>query len=236
MLEKLKTIDVFSDLAEAELASYQDFFRVRNYKKNHILMFENDDTEEIYFILSGQLKVYRMHDGKEIILGIATSGDIIGETEALSDAEYRLSSVEALTDVSLLTISKKNFLFLIDQHPCILKRTYAVLASRTRLLNRLIRYLTFYDVRRKVANLIVDFYYNFGSDEGSLFKIEMKINQSLFANMLGVSRESVSKTLSEFQDEKIIDFQGKYLHIIDKEKLLSICDEAEEFQFLRKWK
>lgn len=103
-------------------------------------------------------------------------------------------------------------------------------------MNRLIRYLSFYDVRRKVANLIADFYYNFGNNEDGVLKIDMKINQSLFANMLGVSRESVSKTLNELQDEKIINFRGKYLHIIDKEKLFSICDEAEEIQALRKWK
>ncbi|WP_086349319.1 Crp/Fnr family transcriptional regulator [Candidatus Enterococcus clewellii] len=236
MIDYLKDIEIFSDLSEEQLASYGHFFRIRNYKKNHILMFENDDTEEIYFIKSGLLKIYRMHEDKEIILGIATPGDVIGETEALSDVEYRLSTVEALSDVSLLTISKKNFLFLIDEHSCILKRAYAVLASRTRLLNRLIRYLSFYDVRRKVANLIADFYYNFGNNEDGVLKIDMKINQSLFANMLGVSRESVSKTLNELQDEKIINFRGKYLHIIDKEKLFSICDEAEEIQALRKWK
>ncbi|MBL1225586.1 Crp/Fnr family transcriptional regulator [Enterococcus sp. BWR-S5] len=236
MIDYLKDIEIFTDLSEDELASYEHFFRIRNYKKNHILMFENDDTEEIYFIKSGLLKIYRMHEDKEIILGIATPGDVIGETEALSDVEYRLSTVEALSDVSLLTISKKNFLLLIDEHSCILKRAYSVLASRTRLLNRLIRYLSFYDVRRKVANLIADFYYNFGNNEDGMLKIDMKINQSLFANMLGVSRESVSKTLNELQDEKIINFRGKYLHIIDKEKLFSMCDEAEEIQDLRKWK
>ncbi|MGX7418080.1 Crp/Fnr family transcriptional regulator [Carnobacterium gallinarum] len=236
MIENLKNIEIFSDLSNEELAAYEHFFRTRKYKKNHILMFENDDTEEIYFIHSGLLKIYRMHDGKEIILGIATPGDVIGETEALSDVDYRLSTVEALSDVTLLTISKKNFLFLIDTHPVILKRTYSILANRTRRLNRLIRYLTFFDVRRKVANLIVDFYYNFGTTNDGLSKIDMKINQSLFADMLGVSRESVSKTLSEFQHEKIIEFRGKYLHIIDKKKLFLICDEAEEFQDLRKWK
>lgn len=111
MIDYLKDIEIFSDLSEEQLASYGHFFRIRNYKKNHILMFENDDTEEIYFIKSGLLKIYRMHEDKEIILGIATPGDVIGETEALSDVEYRLSTVEALSDVSLLTISKRIFFF-----------------------------------------------------------------------------------------------------------------------------
>lgn len=199
-------------------------------------MFENDDTEEIYFIQSGLLKIYRMHEDKEIILGIATSGDVICETEALSSVEYRISTVEALSEVSLLTISKINFLYLVDKHPCVLKKAYAVLANRTRSLNRLIRYLTFYDIRHKVANLIADLYYNFGNEQNGLFTIDIKINQSLFANMLGVSRESVSKALSEFQDEKIIRFSGKYFQILDQQKLFSICDEAEEIQSLRKWK
>jgi CRP/FNR family transcriptional regulator len=117
----------------------------------------------------------------------------------------------------------------------VLKKAYIILVERTRVLNRLIRYLTFYDVRTKVANLMMDFYYNFGKPSDNIYKIDLKINQSLLANMLGVTRESISKTLGDFQDERLIEIHEKYFYLLDKDKLESICRETEEIPALRKW-
>jgi CRP/FNR family cyclic AMP-dependent transcriptional regulator len=53
--------------------------------------------------------------------------------------------------------------------------------------------------------------------------------------MIGVTRESISKTLSDFQAEGILDIRNKYLYILNKSKLESICNITEEFPELRKW-
>ncbi|MDN7240601.1 Crp/Fnr family transcriptional regulator [Planococcus sp. N028] len=207
----------------------------RSFKKNHLLMFENDESDEVYIIRSGLLKVFRLHEDKEIVLSIAMPGEILGEVEALSLVDYRISSIEALEDVSAWQIRRKDFLQLVEMYPVILKNAYKILVERTRILNRLIRYLSFYDVRTKVANLIVDFYFNFGELTDAGYRIDLKINQSFLATMLGTSRESVSKTLNEFQDEKLIDIREKNFYILDMKKLESICNQTEEIQSLRKW-
>jgi CRP/FNR family transcriptional regulator len=198
-------------------------------------MFENDQSEDVYIIRSGMVKVYRIHDGKEIVLSISMPGDILGEVEAMSNDNHRISSIEALEYVSAWLITKQDFLQIVERYPSVLRKAYMILVERTRMLNRLIRYLTFYDVRTKAANLLMDLYYNFGKPNGNIFRIDLKINQSLLASMIGVTRESISKTLSDFQAEGLIDIREKYFYLLDWNKLESICSETEEVPTLRKW-
>lgn len=235
MITEISDITIFSEVPENVLQDIFPLLKERHFKKNHILMFENDQSDEVYILRSGMVKVYRIHDEKEIILSISMPGDILGEVEAISNEKHRISSVEALENVSAWLISRKDFLQLVEKYPSILRRAYMILVERLRMVNRLVRYLSFYDVRTKVANLIMDFYCNFGIQIENVYKIELKISQATFANMLGVTRESISKTLGDFQKEGLIDIHNKYFYILDKEKLESICEDTEETPELRKW-
>ncbi|RUT47247.1 Crp/Fnr family transcriptional regulator [Paenibacillus anaericanus] len=235
MITNLSDITIFSDLPEDALLRITPLLKERHFKKNHVLMFENDLSEEVFLIRSGMVKVYRLSEDREIVLSIATAGDIFGEAEALSNDIHRISSVEALENVSAWQLSKQDFLQIVEEYPSVLRKAYTILIERIRVLNRLIRYLSFYDVRTKTANLIMDLYYNFGNQNDNVYKIDLRIGQSLLANMLGVTRESISKTLSDFQAEGILDIQDKYFYILNKSKLESICNKTEEIQELRKW-
>lgn len=235
MITNLSDIPIFSGISENDLQQILLLLKERQFKKNHMLMFENDESEDIYIIRSGKLKIFRLHEDKEIVLSFALPGEILGEVEALSLVNYRISSIEALENVAAWQIKKTDFLELVEQYPAILRNAYRILVERTRILNRLIRYLSLYDVRTKVANLLVDFYFNFGDQSNDGYKVDLKINQSFLATMLGITRESMSKTLNEFQDEKIIEIREKNIYIVDMKKLESICNQAEEIQMLRKW-
>ncbi|MCR8657239.1 Crp/Fnr family transcriptional regulator [Paenibacillus endoradicis] len=235
MITDIADIKIFSDIPNDEFQYITPLLKERHFKKNHILMFENDESDEVYLIRSGMVKIYRIYEGKEIVLSITMAGDIIGEVEALSNDNHRISSIEALENVSAWLIQKQDFLYIVDKYPSVMRNAYKILVDRTRMLNRMIRYLTFYDVRGKVANIVMDLYYNFGVPFDNVYKIDLKISQTLIANMLGVTRESISKTLGEFQSEGLIDIRDKFLYLLDMGKLESICNVTEEFPTLRKW-
>jgi CRP/FNR family transcriptional regulator, cyclic AMP receptor protein len=235
MITSISEIAIFSDIPNVDLPHLLPLLKERKFKKNHVLMFENDQGDDVYIIRSGMVKIYRNHEGKEIVLSIAMPGDIVGEVEALSNDNHRISSIEALENVTAWQITKQDFLLIVDKYPSILRKAYLILVERTRMLNRLVRYLTFYDVRTKAANLLMDLYYNFGKPSDSIFKIEFKINQSLLASMLGVTRESISKTLGDFQNEGLIDIRDKYFYLLDKSRLEAMCSETEGVPTLRKW-
>lgn len=236
MFKEISDFSIFSEIPKDEIDSILLPLKIRHLKKNHILLFENDIREHVFFISSGILKIYRMHEGQEIILGIISPGDIIGEIEILTGMDYLISSAEVLDDATAFVMSKQDFVKIVESYPSIYKYAYAILADRFRVVNRLVRYLAFYDVRRKVANLLMDLYYNFGETSLNNGMIELKLNQTTFANMLGISRESVSTTLADFREEGIIDIRNKHYFIVDKKKLDVICDGAEEMAIHRKWR
>ncbi|WP_232697736.1 Crp/Fnr family transcriptional regulator [Brevibacillus daliensis] len=233
MINDLARVPVFSDIPEDDLKKIAPLFKERVFKKNHILMFENDPCEEIYILRSGMVKIYRIHDGKEVTLGLALAGDIIGEIEMLSDGEHRVATIEVLEPIKAWLLTKKDFLFIVNEYPSVIRKAYKTLANRSRLLNRMIRYMTFCDVRTKTANLIMDLYCNFGDENATI--INFKINQSLFASMVGVTRESISKTMSDFQSEGLIDVKQKQIYLLDIERLETLCDDTEEIPELRRW-
>lgn len=235
MITNISDIPILSDIPENEWPRITPLLKERQFKKNHILMFENDVSDEVYIIRSGMIKIYRMHEGREVILSISGPGDIVGEAEALTNDSRRISSIEALEKVSVWQLSRQDFLHIVEQYPSVMRKAYVILVERIRMLNRQVRYMAFYDVRAKVANLIVDLYYNFGIPDDNGYKIDLKINQSMLANMLGVTRESISKTLGDFQHEGLIDIRDKYFYLLAKDRLEVICNGSEEFPELRKW-
>src|SRR4051812_8985341 len=110
MIDNISEISIFSDIPKDELHHIIPLLKERQFKKNHILMFENDESDEVYLIRFGMVKVYRIYEGKEVVLSITMAGDILGEVEALSTDNHRISSIEALENVSVWQMSKQDFL------------------------------------------------------------------------------------------------------------------------------
>lgn len=92
-----KIIKLFDGLTDEQVQTILSKLPYRKYKKNHMLIFEDDLIEKIYIVKSGMLKVYRMHEGKELILGFVKKYEVIGEIELFSDGDA-LSSVEVIED------------------------------------------------------------------------------------------------------------------------------------------
>lgn len=235
MLDSISNLYVFSDLTNDELKSIEHLFKTRNFKKNQMIMFENDISNYVYFLKSGSAKIFRMHMDKEVIVGIATQGHILGETEILSSLKNNIGSIETLEDSTTCSISKEDFFDIIKQYPSILFKCYEILADRLRILNRTLRYLSFYNVRTKVANILLDLCCNFSTIKGNQYIVHKEINQSLIASMAGVTRESVSKTLSDFKKENVIKLTAHNLIILDYKKLEAISEQDADEATLRKW-
>lgn len=235
MLDCISNFYIFSDLSKDEISTIEPLFKSRNYRKNQVIMYENDISNYVYFLKSGSVKIFRMHLDKETVLGIVTEGHVLGETEIFSSEKNNISSVETLEDSSACFISKKDFLKLTQAYPSILLKSYEILADRVRVLNRTIRYLSFYNVRTKVANILLDFSCNFSVKEGDAYVINLNINQSLIGNMLGLTRESVSKTLSEFRKEGLITITSNQIVILDHKELGVISEQDSDEASLRKW-
>ena len=107
-----KSIQLFDGMTDEQIHAILSTLPLRKYKKNHMLIFEDDPIGKIYIVKSGMLKVYRMYEGKELILGFVKKHEVLGEIELFSDG-LAVSSVEVIEDGEIYYLSQADFITLI---------------------------------------------------------------------------------------------------------------------------
>jgi len=103
----------------------------QSYKAGGVIFREGDEAKELYVIKSGQI---RIQIGNRTITELGPN-DIFGEM-ALIDSEPRSATVTAVTDVELVPVTEKQFLFLVSQTPFFALKVMRVLAQRLRATNK----------------------------------------------------------------------------------------------------
>lgn len=210
-----KKIDLLEGLSTDEIDAILAPIPVRKYKKNHILIFEEDPIDRVYIVKSGTLKIYRAYEEKEIILDFFKKHEVIGEVELFSKSSA-LSSVEVVEDAEIYHLSQADFIALLYKNKIILENIFRIHYQRFETLNKQIRNLTFYSVLTRVCRVLLDFL-EFNENPTNL--TIKNINQSTIASMIGVTRESVSKAFKDLQDENILSLQPKTITILNMDKL-----------------
>jgi CRP/FNR family cyclic AMP-dependent transcriptional regulator len=210
-----KRVQLFDGLLDNQIKDILTSIPVRKYKKNHILIFEEDPIDRVYIIKNGALKIYRTYEDKEIILDFVRKHEVLGEVELFSKSPA-LSSVEVVEDAEIYHLSQADFIALIYENKTILENIFRIHHQRFETLNKQIRNLTFYSVHTRVCRVLLDF---LRDNEDPTDLTIKNINQSTIASMVGVTRESVSKAFKDLQDENILSLQPKTINVLNIDKL-----------------
>lgn len=204
----LKNVPLFASLNDEEVARIEKHATTRNFPKRSVLINEGDQTNSLYVIVSGKVKIYCADEhGKEIIIATLEPGDYFGELALIDDAE-RSASVMTLEDSSFLVISKEAFKTALGQYPEIAIRLIQEFTHRLRNMTDNIKNLALLDVYGRVAKTLL----NMATEENEQLVIHEKLTQQDIANRVGASREMVAKIMKdlttggyiEAEDRKII--------------------------------
>lgn len=209
----LKNVALFSALNENVLEAIAQHAVNRTYPKNSVVINEGDNSDSLYIILSGKVKVYLSDEnGKEIIIGIQQPGDYFGEL-ALIDEEPRAASIMTLEKSSFSVISKGNFHQYLLGHPDAALMLLRDLAQRLRSDTGIVKSLALMDVYGRLAKTLIDL--SNETDDGKLV-IEQKFTHQDLANMVGSSREMVSRILKDLSTGGYISVDHKVITINEK--------------------
>ncbi|MFM1542323.1 Crp/Fnr family transcriptional regulator [Helcococcus ovis] len=218
-----KKIPLLDSLSEEEFLRIRSDFYVIEYNKGETIFRSFDPADKMYIILDGEMKISKiMSDGKEQILYIYEPGDFVGGHNILSGDRYEYNAY-ALNKTTVLTISsydvnnvlKHNIKFITK----VLEQSYERIRKAEDLIDRLSVIST--DVRvAKLLRTLVNLY-GHGTDKGILIKYN--VTQEELGSLAGVSRETMSRKLNQFEEEGILKLisRGKIL-IKDYEKIENI--------------
>jgi CRP-like cAMP-binding protein len=212
----LRKVPLFGQFAPPDLDRVAEIARERSYPRNSVILFEDDPGDALYVVAQGQVKVVLIgEDGREVILSVMGEGEFFGEM-ALIDDEPRSAHVIAMEDSSLLVIRREDFQDLLQQTPGIGLVLLRELSRRLRRVDEKVGSLVLLDVNGRVAQLLLDL-----ADEAGSDRITRRLTHHTIAQMIGSSRETVSRTMRELVDKGSITVSRREIQIRDRAALES---------------
>ncbi len=210
----LLKVPLFSQLEPAELERVTEISRERTYPRNSVILFEDDPGDALYVVAEGQVKVVLIgEDGREVILSVLGEGEFFGEM-ALIDDEPRSAHVIAMEDSTLLVLRREDFQGILKQTPSIALALLRELSRRLRRVDEKVGSLVLLDVNGRVAQLLLDL-----ADEAGSNRITRRLTHHTIAQMIGSSRETVSRTMRELVDKGYIEVSRREILIRDRAAL-----------------
>lgn len=204
----LSSVPLFSHLREGDIEQLSRAAHERSYPKGSVILFENDPGDALYVVLSGQVKVVLIaEDGREVILSIRSEGDFFGEMSLIDD-EPRSAHVIAMEDSKLLVLRREDFNRSLREMPQIAAGLLRSMCKRLRQADNKIGSLVLLDVPGRVARLLLEM-----ADENDGECITQRLTHHMIAQMIGSSRETVSRTMRDLVAQEVIEVTRRTITI-----------------------
>lgn len=185
----------------------------KRYSKSSVLISEGDDSDSLYILLEGRVKIFAGDEsGKEVVINIQGPGEIFGEV-AMIGKRPRSASVMAIEPVEVAFLSRVKFESCLLDHPELAVKFLGLLVERVRSLTEMTKNLALNDVYGRIAytlNKLVE-------EEKDERIIRIRLTHQDIANMVGSSREMVSRIMKDLTTGGYIDSHDK--HIVLKKNL-----------------
>ncbi len=208
----VRGVSLFADLEPAALASLERAAELRDFPVGAVIVSQEEPGESLFVLARGRVKVVLYGEsGREVILSIFKQpGDFFGEM-ALLDDEPRSATVIAAERSRLLVLSRAAFQEHIAAHPRTALRVLTELSRRLRRADEIIGNLALLDVYGRLAGKLRELAASDGEEREDGILIRQRPTQAEIAAMIGTSRETVSRALSELARRGFLEMSGKKL-------------------------
>ena len=213
-VQHLKNSHLFSSLSEKEIDQISEAMILKQFKKNEIILYEDDVNGYIFFILNGRVKaVQTSFDGKESILSIHKSGDVFGEI-SLIDKKTVPAMFTAVEETSLAVISNDAFCNLMRDQSKLVEILLQVLCSRLRESWERIQLLNFNNASQRMKTLLLMLSEEYGRKTTEGVTLNINLTHQDMADMTGMTRETVTRALDKLRkDGEINVYEKKSIHL-----------------------
>jgi CRP-like cAMP-binding protein len=204
-LESLRKIPLFAGVNEADLEDVADHLIERRFPRNATIVEEGTPGDYMYVIREGRVKVTKLsEDGREKILQMLGEGAFFGEM-ALLDHAPRSATVKTLAPVRVLALSRADFLSVLRRSPDLAMAVIQELTRRLRETDEQASSLSFQRVKDRTRGLLRRMSV---PAEGGRRETQPLTHQQI-ADMIGTSRETVTRVVKELKQDGWLEQQGK---------------------------
>ena len=208
-----RKLSLFAELDDRELAQIASVAKTRRYAKDDVI-FHADESGDVFCVIrEGKVKITMISpEGKEIILTMMGPGEFFGEMALLDDAP-RSATVIALEPLEVVTIWRGDFLQILADNFSITRKLLSELSKRVRRMSLRIESLATMDVYGRLARFFLDLAQQQGKVLDNGYVAVTRPTHQAIANMIGTSRETVSRLIHELMRQDLLLSEGKTVYL-----------------------
>jgi CRP/FNR family transcriptional regulator, cyclic AMP receptor protein len=216
--QTLNRFSLFSFLDEKDLIPLIPHFKTRKYRKGQILFIEGEIGSQVYFVLTGQIKMSKtLPNGNEQILDWCGPYDSLAEILLMEAGPYP-ATAEAVRESTVLVLTNAGMPQLLENHPRLAVALIRTVSKRLRMNQEFIRVLT----SRSTAGILAMILLRLAKPAeslGSPIYVDGTLTHKDLASMIGTSRELVNRTLNQWKKSGIIHLKDGRLEILQPHEL-----------------
>lgn len=214
----IEIVPIFSNLTEEEMLEIANITTEAKFEKGSYVYMANDLGGKLYVLHSGRVKISRLNiNGKEQVLRIVEPGEFMGELTLLSNTPLT-DNAEVLEKTLMCMIDGNRLKELMNKYPSIAFKVMEVLSKRLEQAESLIEKINLNTVEQRLASALLDLV-------NSKNEIILNMTKGDFASSIGMSQETLSRKLTSFQDEGIIELIGQRKIIVKNINALKLISE-----------
>jgi CRP-like cAMP-binding protein len=208
--EKLSDLTIFETCEVKDLERLGSFCKIKTFMKDEVVFHKGDVGTDLYAVASGQFKVVIIDDsGDEIILAVVEPGEIVGEMSMI-DGLGRTGTLMAAEQSEIILIPRKALNELLQKDFNVTLYLMETLTERLRKADELIESLAFLNVKERIMKYLIDSVKDEQDPVDGYYKVKKYTHQEL-SNLIGASRESVTKCLKILSLEGLLKIKTDYM-------------------------
>jgi CRP/FNR family transcriptional regulator len=185
----------------------------RRFAAKDMIFAPGDPDDQLYFLLEGTVRLYKIYgEYKEATVALLKDGGVFGEL-SLEEGPWQTVFAEALTDARVIGVRKPILAEVVKRHPELATKLFFSFSERLRQSEEVIDSLLEREVSARLATLLANLGNRFGETNGSATVLNVRLTHQDLANMIVSTREAVSKVMSEFQREGLIEVRDRRIAI-----------------------
>ncbi|WP_240666768.1 Crp/Fnr family transcriptional regulator [Longirhabdus pacifica] len=219
MREHLKRIPLFHNLSEGECAEIERITYYKTFNKKSVVFMQDEERTSVFFIVKGVIRIYKIDDeGNEQVIAFLTDGEMFPHTGFFDQSPYP-ATAEVMDETTLLSIPITAFESVLEKFPQIAIKVMRVMGKKIRDLQQQMKHLISNDTTAMICAAILRLAKDHGKEVENTIVVELPITHQHLANMIGVARESVTRTMNQLKQDNVLTTDRKKIVILNVEGL-----------------
>lgn len=219
IIKRLSAVPLFKELSIEELEPIIKIAQTRFYKHKMYVFMQDDPLDRVFFIHSGKVKIYKTDfSGKEQIVSVLEPGEMFPHAGFFRQGKFP-AHAEVTEDATLIVIPIDQFEEILISYPELCIKLFKVLGEKIVDLQKRLEEQILHNTYEQIVLLLIRLCKSNGEKMDQRYKLTTQFTNRELANMIGTSRETVSRTVNHLKKKEFVSQNEAGFYLINREAL-----------------